>query len=95
MARTSKKALHSRNIAQRNLRNIQQGRLADAHTAIAGKLRRAYDRFIKIRGTPRQIASGFALGVFKGKSKTKKEIRQACEENVLKAITEEKVSPFI
>ena len=30
------------------------------------KLRRFYERFIKIRGTPKQIASGFALGIFIG-----------------------------
>ncbi len=30
------------------------------------KLRRFYERFVKIRGTPRQIASGLALGVFIG-----------------------------
>jgi uncharacterized protein (DUF2062 family) len=32
--------------------------------------RRWYERFVKIRGTPREIAMGFALGVFVGMSPT-------------------------
>ncbi len=35
-------------------------------TRFSPKLRRFYSRFLKIRGTPEQIASGFALGVFIG-----------------------------
>lgn len=33
-------------------------------------LHRAYDRFIKIRGHPREIALGFALGIFIGMTPT-------------------------
>jgi uncharacterized protein (DUF2062 family) len=33
-------------------------------------LRRAYERFVKIRGRPREIALGFALGVFIGMTPT-------------------------
>ena len=35
-----------------------------------GYLRRFYKRFIRLRGTPREIALGFALGVFVGMSPT-------------------------
>ena len=35
-------------------------------TALANYLRRAYVRFVKIRGTPRQIAGGVAIGLFIG-----------------------------
>lgn len=35
-----------------------------------GPLHKAYERFVKIRGTPRAIALGFALGVFVGVSPT-------------------------
>ncbi len=31
-------------------------------------MRRAYDRFVRIRGDPRQIAMGLTLGVFLGAS---------------------------
>ena len=31
-----------------------------------GLLQRAYDRFIKLRGCPREIARGFAVGIFVG-----------------------------
>jgi hypothetical protein len=33
-------------------------------------LRRAYERFVKIRGRPREIALGFALGIFVGMTPT-------------------------
>lgn len=33
-------------------------------------VRKAYERFLKIRGTPREIALGFALGLFVGMSPT-------------------------
>jgi uncharacterized protein (DUF2062 family) len=33
-------------------------------------LRRAYERFVKIRGRPREIALGFALGIFIGMTPT-------------------------
>ena len=33
-------------------------------------LRKAYERFVKIRGRPREIALGFALGIFIGMSPT-------------------------
>lgn len=33
-------------------------------------LRRAYDRFVRIRGQPQEIALGFALGIFIGMSPT-------------------------
>lgn len=35
-----------------------------------GPLQKAYERFVKIRGNPREIALGFALGVFVGISPT-------------------------
>ncbi len=35
-----------------------------------GPLRKAYERFVKIRGNPREVALGFALGVFVGISPT-------------------------
>jgi uncharacterized protein (DUF2062 family) len=33
---------------------------------ISAHIKRIYDRFLKIRGTPREIALGFALGLFIG-----------------------------
>lgn len=37
---------------------------------IAGSLKKSYDRFVKIRGNPREIALGFALGLFIGMTPT-------------------------
>jgi hypothetical protein len=39
-----------------------------AENPVLGSLRRAYDRFVRIRGNPREIARGFALGLFVGMS---------------------------
>jgi len=38
--------------------------------AVSDLLKRGYDRVVKIRGNPRQIALGFALGLFVGMSPT-------------------------
>jgi uncharacterized protein (DUF2062 family) len=37
---------------------------------VPGLLKRTYDRFVKLRGCPREIARGFALGLFVGMSPT-------------------------
>ena len=47
-------------------KGIEESRKAN----LSNTLRRVYDRFIKIRGQPREIALGFALGVFIGMSPT-------------------------
>jgi hypothetical protein len=44
------------------------GQLAD--TAPPGLFRRAYERFIRLRGCPREIARGFAVGIFVGLTPT-------------------------
>ena len=36
------------------------------HKKLADSLKRAYARFLKIRGEPREIGLGFALGIFIG-----------------------------
>ena len=40
------------------------------HDSLQNLLARAYERFVKIRGRPREIALGFALGIFIGMSPT-------------------------
>jgi uncharacterized protein (DUF2062 family) len=37
---------------------------------LIGLIRRVYERFIRIRGAPREVALGFALGIFVGMSPT-------------------------
>ena len=37
---------------------------------LAGIIRRVYERFIRIRGEPREVALGFALGIFIGMTPT-------------------------
>jgi uncharacterized protein (DUF2062 family) len=60
------KALFGEKKTQGNDCNIHREDLAGTPKTTAGKLRRAYERFIKIRGTPRQIALGLAVGLFIG-----------------------------
>ena len=38
----------------------------EQHKKMADTLKRGYERFLKIRGDPREIALGFALGLFIG-----------------------------
>ncbi|MBL7174575.1 MAG: DUF2062 domain-containing protein [Desulfobacteraceae bacterium] len=48
-----------------NLKTEDKSRLNKRRGAVSG-LRKTYERFIKIRGEPRDIAMGFALGLFLG-----------------------------
>lgn len=43
---------------------------AAKHRRLIESVRKTYERFLKIRGTPREIALGFALGLFVGMSPT-------------------------
>lgn len=43
---------------------------AEKGVALPGSLKKAYERFVKIRGNPREIALGFALGLLVGMSPT-------------------------
>ena len=43
---------------------------ADEKDNLFGIVRRLYERFIRIRGNPREVALGFALGIFVGMSPT-------------------------
>jgi uncharacterized protein (TIGR03546 family) len=48
---------------------IEPGRLGiDKNSRLGRILHRGYERFVKIRGEPREIALGFALGLFVGMS---------------------------
>ena len=44
--------------------------LLEKKTRTQASIRKTYERFLKIRGTPREIALGFALGLFVGMSPT-------------------------
>ncbi|MEJ2167919.1 MAG: DUF2062 domain-containing protein [Desulfobacterales bacterium] len=55
-------------MVHRSKRNIEINAVKKDN--LFGLVRRLYKRFIRIRGNPREIALGFALGVFVGMSPT-------------------------
>ncbi len=53
-----------------NKSRLNQGNNIKKKGSLQNELRRLYERFVKIRGRPREIALGFALGIFIGMTPT-------------------------
>ncbi|MBW1799103.1 MAG: DUF2062 domain-containing protein [Deltaproteobacteria bacterium] len=52
------------------IQEIRKNHLRPRRTRVVKSLKKIYDRFLRIRGEPRYIALGFALGLFIGMSPT-------------------------